>query len=110
MEKNRVASLSLAVIASLLFGWAGGHAGGILRAGSYVFVSALIQVPILAMIWFSDEIGSYSGPSSDGPMVPTPGIILRIFGWLLLVMTFFASCNAALHPEQILHLTPAFQS
>ena len=41
----------------------------------------------MACIWFSDELGDYSGNLMlGGPMTCTPGFLVAAFGWLLLML------------------------
>ncbi len=52
-------------------------------------MSAFLILP-LACIWFGDELGSYVGPAgmvslSYSITFPTPGVMLRVGGWLLLL-------------------------
>ena len=41
----------------------------------------------LACIWFADAMGGHTGPTTSIPITaPTPGIIVLILGWLLLLL------------------------
>jgi hypothetical protein len=56
-------------------------------AGWEVLKLAAYLVLPLACIWFSDEMGSYSGMLlQGGPMARTPGFLVVAGGWLLLLM------------------------
>ena len=48
----------------------------------------LVFLPLpLGCIWFADELGAYEGPGRAGWwMNPTPGIFLKIIGWILLLL------------------------
>lgn len=40
---------------------------------------------VLGCIWFPDELGAYVGPAGkDFITAPTPGPLIRLFGWLML--------------------------
>ena len=44
----------------------------------------------LACVWFGDEMGGYIGPTSSGAITnTTPGWLVCIAGWLLLLMPVF---------------------
>jgi hypothetical protein len=50
------------------------------------------MILILALIWFGDEMGAYTGPTSHGAITaPTPGCMLRAFGWIVLAGAFVLS-------------------
>jgi hypothetical protein len=76
---NRIVSGLLAVIyiaAACVTG--GGEAG--------FKVLGFVILP-LACIWFSEAMGGYTGPSgSIWVNAPTPGVIVCILGWLLLLL------------------------
>ena len=46
------------------------------------------QMLALACIWFGDELGDYIGPAGKHHYIDktTPGIIIQIFGWILLFL------------------------
>ena len=47
---------------------------------------------ILALIWFGDAMGDYTGPTGHGAITAsTPGCMLRGFGWLVMIVAFLAS-------------------
>ena len=51
-----------------------------------VFDVAMALVFVLALIWFSEEIGNYKGVMMlGGPMTATPGTWVAIAGWLFLL-------------------------
>jgi CDP-diglyceride synthetase len=76
---NRVLSGLLAVV-YLVAAFCGDGA----EAG---FKAAIFLVLPLACIWFSDAMGGYIGPAAGGPITnPTPGLMICIAGWLLLLL------------------------
>jgi hypothetical protein len=51
----------------------------------------------LACIWFGDEMGGYIGPTSSGAITsPTPGPLVCIGGWLLLLLPILIGITYAL--------------
>jgi len=49
----------------------------------------------LACIWFSDAMGGYTGLTTSMPITATsPGVIVCILGWLLLLMPLIAAAIA----------------
>ena len=41
----------------------------------------------LACIWFADAMGGYTGPTANMAITaPSPGMIVRILGWVLLLL------------------------
>jgi hypothetical protein len=76
---NRILSGLLAV---LYVGGAYMHAGAELA-----WKVALGVIFPLACIWFGDEMGGYIGPTSSGAITsPTPGWLVCIGGWLVLLL------------------------
>lgn len=79
MSKERLASL---IVASIYL------AAALITEGVEGFVHTLIfLVFCLACIWFGDEMGSFLGFAGIGrPRITkkTPGIIMRLGGWILL--------------------------
>jgi hypothetical protein len=76
---NRVLSGLLAVFYII-----GASAMGGAEDGFKAFACVILP---LACIWFGDAMGSYTGPSgSIWINVPTPGAIVRILGWILLLL------------------------
>jgi len=64
------------IIAALLMG---GAEGGFK-------VLAFLTLP-LACIWFSEAMGSYTGPTTSMPITaPSPGIMVCIVGWMALLL------------------------
>jgi hypothetical protein len=58
-------------------------AAGVEGAGK----AALFVILPLACIWFADEMGSYIGPTTSGAITsPTPGWLVCIGGWLVLLL------------------------
>lgn len=46
----------------------------------------------LALIWFADELGNYMGPLGGAGLQPdysSPGCLVRVFGWLFLLLPIF---------------------
>jgi hypothetical protein len=65
--------------------------GGFLVRGGEgaIKILALVLMP-LACIWFSDAMGGYTGLSGSTAInAPSPGIIVCILGWLLLLLPLF---------------------
>jgi hypothetical protein len=85
MDWNRILSGLLALIYLIFAFCAGGPQTGLK-------VLAFLILP-LACIWFSDSMGNYTGKfpiSGGGINQPTPGCLVCIGGWLLLLMPIFA--------------------
>jgi hypothetical protein len=81
LDKNRILSGLLAFIYLILAFFADGPETGLK-------VLAFLILP-LACIWFSDPMGSYTGrlPISNGGInQQTPGFLVCIGGWLLLLL------------------------
>ena len=80
MDYNRIISLLIALIYIIVAFIAG--------SGQSVFYIAVFLVFVLALIWFSDEMGSYIGFVGRGPPITkeTPGCIVRFMGWLFLLL------------------------
>jgi len=75
-------SSGLAVAVALGYGIAVGARGGV-GAGFLVLMLALVPVGIIR---FSDDLGSYTGPSGDGSInAATPGCLIRLVGWVILL-------------------------
>ena len=55
------------------------------RLGVVLAVAAYLLIPLLC-IWFGDEMGNYIG-TLPGPAInkPTPGCLVRVGGWVLLL-------------------------
>ena len=56
------------------------------KLGILLAVAAYLLLPLLC-IWFGDEMGNYTG-TLPGPAInkPTPGCLVRIGGWVLLLL------------------------
>jgi hypothetical protein len=79
MNSNRIFSLLL-VIFYMIFAY---NRSGAERA----FTIAIRVIFPLAAIWFGEALGGYIGPTGSGYITaPTPGIIVCILGWLLLLL------------------------
>jgi hypothetical protein len=89
MTWNRILSGLLAVIYIVMaFAGGGGETG--------LKVVAFVILP-LACIWFGDEMGGYIGPTwGAGITAPSPGLIVCIAGWLLLLLPIIAGVIAIL--------------
>ena len=74
----------VAVVIALIYAIAVVIAVGLSRAGGVL----LLVVP-LALIWFPEELGSYTGYVSRGSTIDTetPPAIVVFLGWLILVLT-----------------------
>lgn len=54
----------------------------------------------MACIWFSEDMGDYSGMlMQGGPMTRTPGWLVAAGGWLLLLLPAGIGLYAVLHGE-----------
>ena len=62
-----------------------GHSSIPARIGAVLLVACYLLIPLLC-IWFGDEMGNYIG-TLPGPAInkPTPGCLVRIGGWFLLL-------------------------
>ena len=80
MDFNRIISLLIALVYIVVAFIAGG--------GQSVLYAAVFLVFVLALIWFSDEMGSYTGFIGRGPPITqqTPGCIVRVIGWFFLLL------------------------
>ncbi len=82
MNWNRILSALVAVIYFVGAFVAGGGETGC-KALSFVIFP-------LACIWFSDAMGGYTGVWISWPITATsPGVIVCILGWLVLLMPLF---------------------
>jgi hypothetical protein len=80
MNVARCVSLALAAV-FCTFAWL------LLHSGEMVFRTIAYMIVSLGFIWFGDELASYR---SGGPIdEPTPGIAVKIAGWILLLITPF---------------------
>lgn len=88
MNWNR--ALSILVVAVYVVG---GALGGGLRVA---FVAAAFSILPLACIWLSEAMGGYVGPAWRGAITgPSPGLVVCIVGWLLLLLpAIFEVVNA----------------
>jgi hypothetical protein len=57
----------------------------VLQPTSMVFYAIAYMIIPLAAIWFGDELGSFS--SGWQLNRPTPGMIVKLIGWVLLMIT-----------------------
>jgi hypothetical protein len=52
----------------------------------FAFVTSCVSYVLLQVIWYADDIGSYTGGKFSGWMTsPTPGWLVRILGWIFLL-------------------------
>ena len=60
------------------------------RLGFVLITSGYLLLPLLC-IWFGDEMGGYIG-SLPGPAInkPTPGCLVKVAGWVLLLFPVIA--------------------
>ena len=93
MNWNRILSGLLVVIYVIAASLEGGA-----EAGCKVTLFAILP---LACIWFSDAMGGYVGPTTSGAITtPSPGLIVCILGWLLLLLPIITGiCYALFHIE-----------
>ena len=76
---NRILSAALALIYIV-----GAFMGGGGEVGCKVLLFVILP---LACIWFSDAMGGYTGLTMSMPITaPSPGLIVCILGWLLLLL------------------------
>jgi len=79
MSWNRILSGLLAAV-YIVVAFLGGGAKG-------AFTLALFVILPLGCIWFSNAMGGYIGPVWRGAIThPTPGLVVCIAGWLLLLL------------------------
>jgi hypothetical protein len=76
---NRILSALLAVIYFIAALLTGGPEAGFKVLG-------FVILP-LACIWFSEAMGGYTGPTASMPITaPSPGIMVCIAGWVLMLL------------------------
>ena len=79
MNRNRFVSGSVAAIYLTVALWGRGAEAG--------FVVAAFLILPLSCIWFSDAMGGFVGPVWRGAITgPSPALLVRIAGWLLLLL------------------------
>jgi len=89
LSKNRFFSGLLAILYILGGFIAGGGKDGFIILG-------FVVLP-LACIWFGDAMGGFTGLSTDiWITAPTPGIIICILGWLILLLPLIIAVVCAL--------------
>jgi hypothetical protein len=89
MDWNRILSGLLAVIYIIT--------AFTISGAKSAFEFLIFMILPLACIWFGDEMGGYTGASWGGAITdPTPGLIMRIAGWLLLLLPIFLGIYLAL--------------
>jgi hypothetical protein len=58
---------------------------------------AIAVILPLACIWFAEAMGGYVGPTTSGAITsPSPGLIVCILGWLLLLLPVITGIGYAL--------------
>jgi hypothetical protein len=76
---NRILSALVALVYVVGAALAGGAEGGC-KMG-------LVLILPLACIWFSEAMGGYTGPTTSMPITaPSPGIMVCILGWVILLL------------------------
>lgn len=80
---NRMKSRIISGVVALIY-----LVGAYLEAGGETaFKGGIFLILPLTCIWFSEEMGSYSGMlMQGGPMTRTPGFLVAAMGWLLLFL------------------------
>ena len=79
LNKNRILSALVAVIYIIAAFVTGGG-----EASCKVLIFVIMP---LACIWFSDAMGGYTGLTTSTPITaPSPGVIVCILGWLVLLL------------------------
>lgn len=83
---SRVVSLAIAAGYLSLVLFAPGPVSTQRRIGTLLIIAVYLVIPLLC-IWFSDEMGNYTG-TLPGPAVnkTTPGCLVKIAGWVLLLL------------------------
>jgi hypothetical protein len=79
LNKNRIFSALLAVVYII---------GAFVTGGGEASCKVLLFLILpLACIWFSDAMGGYTGPTASMSITsPSPGVIVCILGWLVLLL------------------------
>jgi hypothetical protein len=80
LNKNRILSALVAVTYIV---------GAFVTGGGEASCKVLLFVILpLACIWFSDAMGGYTGPTTSSMAItsPSPGVIVCILGWLVLLL------------------------
>lgn len=83
---SRVFSLVIAAGYLSFFLFAPGNIATERRIGTVLAVAGYLLIPLLC-IWFSDEMGNYTG-TLPGPAInkTTPGCLVKVAGWVLLFL------------------------
>ena len=77
--KRRILSGIIAVLYLLIAYYSGGS-GGAVKCAAYLVLP-------LACIWYSEAMGNYDGIlMQGGPMTQTPGCLVAMGGWFLLLL------------------------
>jgi hypothetical protein len=80
MTKGRFISILIAG-AWLWLGFKGAGGEGMLKVGMFLLLP-------MGCIWFGDELGSLDAPTSSGYLKASPGCLVALAGWLLLIVSF----------------------
>jgi hypothetical protein len=79
MRWNRLISVLVAVV-YIAIAFAHGGMEPTFKIGMFLILP-------LACIWFADAMGGYTGLTTSMPITaPSPGVIVRILGWALLLL------------------------
>jgi hypothetical protein len=85
MRKDRIISLALALL-FFLAGFAKALSQGRKDALNALLVLPAVLLLPLALIWFGDALGEYTGPVSRGYIdQKSPGCLVKFFGWVFLL-------------------------
>jgi len=64
----------------------------LIKAGLFALPSSIVTLGLaFVFIWFGDELGAYTGFAHMWKVTPTPGVLIKIAGWILLTYSFFES-------------------
>jgi hypothetical protein len=85
MQKDRLVSLVVGIawlVAAFALDPQGGGSGN--PRGRFALLG--VTLVALALIWFGDELGEFTGMTGRGYITKTsPGWLVKLFGWVLLV-------------------------
>ena len=64
----------------------------LIEAGPFALPGIVFTLGIaFVLIWFGDELGAYTGFAHMWKVTPTPGVLIKIAGWLLLSYSLLES-------------------
>ncbi len=73
---GRLVFLALAIIVLVI---------DLIAAGLLALPGSIVTLGIaFVLIWFGDELGAYTGFAHMWKVTPTPGVLIKIAGWILL--------------------------